>query len=151
MKAIYRTVNKIRVAKRGSKPVEVKEFEADYRFIGEMGTFNKTEIVTNEEGYMFPVNALEKSTIAVADALPDNLKKSLEEVKNKDLVKDILNRSNYSTKGSVIGCGIGALVALHYNKSLMWFALGGLVAGGLIGRWISESTKSETETTEETK
>ena len=73
MKSIYRTVNKIRVPKKDSKPIEVKEFPADHRFIGTEGTFGlmpyalEIYLVDNK-------NVTIKGFWPISDVLPKELK-----------------------------------------------------------------------------
>lgn len=132
----YQAKKSFRAVKRGSNPLVYKNIDEGMSFNGEEELNNRPALVVDEEGYIMPLEWVKKVGAPVVSNLPQDIQQKVNEIKSKSLVKDILKKSNYSTNGSLIGAGIGAFLALYYNKSVLWFTLGGMVGGGLVGRYI---------------
>ncbi len=137
----YRVKKNFRGPMKGVSPLKFKNFNEGDSFAGEEDLENRPPMVKDEEGYVIPLQYVEKDQPSVANNIPDQVAEKIEKIKNKDLVKSVLNKSNYSANGAMVGAGLGAITALYYSKSIVWFAVGGLIAGGLIGGLISNKIK----------
>lgn len=138
-RASYKVMSTFRSPKKGAGAVQYKMYEQGMSFVGECDEVNPS-VVVDAQGYQVPAQYLQKTDDVVQDdsILPEGLSKKIDEIKNKDIVKEVLNGSKGSTHGALIGAVLGVCTALYYHKSVLLFGFAGLVVGGFIGNKIGK-------------
>lgn len=83
-------------------------------------------------------------TAKAGEVLPTELKAKLDEIKNKDIVKDIVRKSRSSVNGLMIGAGAGLVAAIVFRKPLLMSVIIGSASCGFAGYYISKKTGNAT-------
>lgn len=101
----------------------------------------RVHVILESEGFMIPAKNLkqvnkENGNNVSIEAEKMNLE--VQKIVNKNIAKDLIEKSKASAKGGVIGLFGGLAYALYSHRSLIWFGFIGSVVGGLMGYQINK-------------
>ncbi len=141
----YRVKRSFRGPKQGSSnPILYKEFKEGMMFSGEEDPDNKPPLVKDSEGFIIPMeytDYIEDKSAPVATSLSEQISEKIDKIKNKDMVKEVLKKSNYSMNGAMIAGSVGLILAIYFKKPVLWCTIGAAIGGGIIGGFISNKNK----------
>jgi hypothetical protein len=69
---------------------------------------------------------------------PKGFLENLKAIKNGNYGQNLLSKSKFTVRGSLIGGALGIGVAMYYKKSLLFGALIGIVSGTILAHIVSE-------------
>lgn len=67
--------------------------------------------------------------------------KEIDQIKNKNLVKSIVDSSKGSMRGAIYGMFGGLIIALYLRRSLLLFGGLGALGGGIVGNFLTKKNK----------
>lgn len=106
----------------------------------------RVHVILESDGFMIPAKNLKQINKNFSNDVGQEAEKMNTEVQkivNKDLVKDLIDKSKTSLKGGLIGLFGGLAYALYSHRSLMWFGFIGSVVGGLSGYHLNKVLKEK--------
>ncbi len=92
-------------------------------------------------GVALKADAETSQTTINHSSLPSDFKKTLEDLKNQNVISSVVKKSRNSVNGMLIGGAIGFILGLYFKKSLFITTVIGITGGGLIGSKMNTAAK----------
>jgi uncharacterized protein YqgC (DUF456 family) len=81
---------------------------------------------------------LKAADASVTMESPNSFMASLQQMKEGNYGQNLVSKSKYTIRGSLIGLALGAAVSMYYKKSMFFGAVIGAISGTAIGHVIGE-------------